>query len=176
MTSEKYSQENGLVQKAELSVNLFLLAMMMDITSQPVTKTGYSDDKTILARNFDFYQYEVQCTVNNMSEFMANGNGFRFSTTKTICIQVCRFCPRKTTNRTSRITNNDTAINVTKHHKILGMIFDDKLQCNKIHRTRKSKSNKMAEPPEMPLQTAMGYRQRRTGIKRPLRHSIQKIL
>jgi hypothetical protein len=45
-TSEKYSQENGVVQGAALSVNLFLLAMM-DITSaarDPVSMTGYVDD------------------------------------------------------------------------------------------------------------------------------------
>jgi hypothetical protein len=129
--SEKYSQENGEVQGAVLSVNPFLLAMM-DITSaarDPVTMTGYADDRTIFARHsdFEFIQNDVQFTVNNMTEW-ANDNGFRFSSTRTVCIHFRKLRPRKTTNLTPRITITDTAINVTKNHKILGIIFDDKLQ------------------------------------------------
>jgi hypothetical protein len=44
-TSEKYNQENGVVQGAVLSVKLFLLVSVMDITSalrDPVTITGYA--------------------------------------------------------------------------------------------------------------------------------------
>jgi hypothetical protein len=96
----------------------------MDIPSaarDPVTITGYADDWMIFARHsdFNFIQCELQCTVSNMTKWN-NGNSFRFSSTKTVCIHFCR------------LTNNDTAIiNVTKHHKILGMIFDRKQQWGK---------------------------------------------
>jgi hypothetical protein len=40
-------------------------------------------------------------------------------------------CPRKTTNPPSRQRLRTSTSNVTKHHKILGMIFDDKLQWRK---------------------------------------------
>jgi hypothetical protein len=60
---EKCRPENGVVQGAVLSVNLFLLTMM-DITSaatDPVTITGYADDWTIFARhsNFEFTQNKL---------------------------------------------------------------------------------------------------------------------
>jgi hypothetical protein len=64
-TSEKFSQENGVVQVAVLSVNLFLLAMM-DITSaarDPVTMTGYADDWTIFARHSDFRIHPKRTTM-----------------------------------------------------------------------------------------------------------------
>jgi hypothetical protein len=90
------------------SVNLFLLAMM-NITSvarDPVTMTGYTDDWTIFARHsdFDFNQNELQCTVKNMIQW-ANDKGFRFSSTKTVCIHFCRLRIALGAFRSTRIEN-----------------------------------------------------------------------
>jgi hypothetical protein len=87
----------------------------------------------IFARHadFGFVQNELQCTVNNMVEWV-NDNGFRFSDTKTTSIHFCRLRPKRTTNPSPRITINDTTLSVVKQHKILVMIFD-KVAIGKAH-------------------------------------------
>jgi hypothetical protein len=61
--SELRLEENGVVQGAVLSVNLFLLALM-DIRD-PVTMAGYADDWTTFVKHsdFEFIQKELKCTV-----------------------------------------------------------------------------------------------------------------
>ena len=59
-----------------------------------------------------------------MLSHWADTNGFKFSSSKTLCVHFCRL---RSVHPNPELTLNGTLIPVVKHTKIVGVIFDNKL-------------------------------------------------
>ena len=66
---------------------------------------------------------QLQRSLNNLQTW-ADNNGFKFSSTKTVCIH---FCNSRKIHPDPFLTMNNTPIPVVKETKFLGLIFDYKL-------------------------------------------------
>jgi len=143
--SKKCIQANGVVQGAVISVNLFLVAI--DQTTRcvpaPINTVGFADDWTLYFRHQDveFIQEKMQSALNNLSQWSIE-NGFRFSTEKTVLMHFHRLRPRIVPVKKPNLELDGKILEITDTHKILGLIFDEKLEW-KSHMTYiKEKVNK----------------------------------
>ena len=84
----------------------------------------YVDDFQICFRSKQVGTIErhLQQCLNNLQQW-ADQNGFRFSTTKTVCVHFCK----KHCTHSANLFLNDHPIPVVKETKFLGMIFDQGL-------------------------------------------------
>jgi len=128
--SKQFFQENGVVQGAVISVNLFLVAINQ-ITSciqEPIKIVGFADDWTLYLRhhNLEFIQETMQKALNNLTTW-SNENGFRFSSEKTVVMHFHRLRPRINPIVKPKFKLNGQWLKITETHKILGLMFDSKL-------------------------------------------------
>jgi hypothetical protein len=89
---------------------------------------GYADDCTIyLAHaNMAVIRMKLQDTVYNLGKW-SEQSGFRFSQTKTVTIHFCRLRPRRHLHLDPKISLKGHDIKLVDSHKILGLIFDKRL-------------------------------------------------
>ena len=125
--SEKYPQEMGVPQGSILSVTLFSLKINSIIKeiSPSIEKSLYVDDFLICYRAKHMNNIERQLQLNlNKIEKWANKNGFKFSSTKTVCVH---FCHRRGLHPDPDLKLYGNLIPVVNEVKFLGVIFDRKL-------------------------------------------------
>jgi ribonuclease HI len=91
--------------------------------------------------DLNFIQNQLQFTVNNLTDW-AQENGFRFSTSKTVMLHFTRKRPRKNPLQHPKITLADNLIQRVESHRILGLIFDQKLTWSEQINTIKQKTIK----------------------------------
>jgi hypothetical protein len=108
---------------------------MGDITTDvqpPVKIVGYADDWTISMRGRDMetIHQELQNTVDKVRQWAKLG-GFRFSTSKTVTMHFTRLRPSTYALPTLTITLHGKTLQRVHQQKILGLIFDEKLEWKK---------------------------------------------
>jgi hypothetical protein len=91
-SSGKTHTENGVVQRAVMSVTLFLVALE-DIVKQvqePMEIVGYADDSALYTSDQDMEtaQTNIQSALNNLSKWTRR-KGFTISLEKTIAMHTC---------------------------------------------------------------------------------------
>ena len=125
--SEQFNQETGVPQGSILSVTLFNLKINSIVTCiRPgIDSSLYVDDFSACARSQQMRSIErqLQLCLNNLQKW-SNENGFRFSTTKTVCIH---FCNKRRIHPEPVLLLNQQPIPIVTESKFLGVIFDKKL-------------------------------------------------
>ena len=117
----------GVPQGSILSVTLFILKIssIADAIPSSFEKSLFVDNFSISfsSTNMASIERQLQLCLNKVENW-ADENGFKFSKTKTVCMNFCnkrKFHP----HLTLRIYNSQ--IPVVSQTKFLGVIFDDKL-------------------------------------------------
>jgi hypothetical protein len=124
--SDVHSQENGIVQGAILSVNLFLIALrsITPCIDPSVKIIGYANEWTIYLVHSNMAVIQTADNLENWSK----QNGFRFSQTKTVMmIHFCRLRSGRNPNVDPKISLKCHDIKTLDSQKILGLIFDKRL-------------------------------------------------
>jgi ribonuclease HI len=128
--SDLVTIENGVPQGAVLSVTLFLVALSnIDRDIERPTKTiGYADDWVLYSKAYDVNQAEsaMQKALDSIEKW-SRQTGFRFSEEKTV---VMLFTKRHNERRTLQLHLNGKPLENVPNHRILGLIFDDRLNWN----------------------------------------------
>jgi hypothetical protein len=93
-SSRKTHTENRVVQRAMMSVALFLVALVDTVkqVQEPVEIVGYADDWAIYISDQDIMETarkNIQSALNNLSKWTRK-KGFMISLEKTIAMQICR--------------------------------------------------------------------------------------
>jgi ribonuclease HI len=125
--SQQYDQETGLPQGSILSVILFALKInsIVKTLSPGIECSLYVDDFVICYRSKHIHIIErhIQGCLNKLQDW-ADTNGFKFSTSKTVCMHFCRL---RKTHCEPNLTLNGNLIPLVEETKFLGLIFDRKL-------------------------------------------------
>lgn len=125
--SQLFSQELGVPQGCILSVTLFCLKInsIVKCVCPGVECSLYVDDFLICYRSkyIHIIERHLQQCLNKLQHW-ADTNGFKFSTSKTVCMH---FCKLRKTHPDPVLTLNGHAIPVVEENKFLGVIFDRKL-------------------------------------------------
>ena len=85
-----------------------------------------------------YIERTLQININALSDW-ANNNGFKFSTTKTVCIH---FCNRRLVCPDPLVTLKDSPIPVVKEFRFLGLLFDSRLSFIPHLRALKTRAQK----------------------------------
>jgi len=117
-----FDQEMGVLQGRLLSVALFALKInsIVKAVSPGVECSLYVGDFLIVYCSK--YIHIIECHLQ-LSHW-ADTNGFKFSSSKTVCMHFCRRC---SAHPNPEPTLNGTLIPVVEQTKFLGVIFDNKL-------------------------------------------------
>ena len=130
-----FDQEMGVPQGSILSVTLFALKInsIVKAISPGVECSLYVDDFLIVYRSKYIHIIErhlqriierhLQRSLNMLSHW-ADTNGFKFSSSKTVCMHFCRL---RSAHLNPELTLIGTLIPVVEQTKFLGVIFDNKL-------------------------------------------------
>ena len=125
--SDLFEQEMGVPQGSILSVTLFSLKInnIVNYLNTGVDCSLYVDDFLISYHSKHMYTAErqLQQCLNRLQTW-SNENGFKFSTTKTVCVH---FCQQRKHHPDPSLTLNGAPIPVVPETKFLGLIFDSKL-------------------------------------------------
>jgi len=116
-----FDQEMGVPRGSVLSVTLFALKInsIVKAISPDVECSLYVDDFLIVYRSKYIHQRHL-----NMLSHWADTNGFKFTSSKTVCMHFCRL---RSAHPNPELTLNGTLIPVVEQTKFLGVIFDNKL-------------------------------------------------
>ena len=127
IVSDTYTQDAGVPQGSILSVTLFSVKINSIVDSlTPNTECSlFVDDYSIgySAKNMFTIERQLQQSLNSLSSW-ADRNGFKFSTTKTVCLH---FCQKRKHHLDPQLTLRGQPIPVVEQTKFLGMIFDKRL-------------------------------------------------
>jgi len=125
--SKLFDQEMGVPQGRVLSVTLFALKInsIVKAISPGIECSLYVDDFLIVYRSkyMHIIQRHLQRSLNMLSHW-ADTNGFKFSSSKTVCMHFCRL---RSAHPNPELTLNGTLIPVVEQTKFLRVIFDNKL-------------------------------------------------
>jgi len=114
-------------QGSVLSVTLFALKIntIIRAISPGVECSLYVDDFLIVNRSkyTHIIERHPQRSLNKLSHW-ADTYGFKFSSSKTVCMHFCRL---RSAHPNPELTLNGTLIPVAEQNKFLGVIFDNKL-------------------------------------------------
>jgi ribonuclease HI len=117
----------GVPQGSVLSVTLFSVKInsIVDALGPDIHKCLYVDDFTIsyCSQIMACIERKLQNSLYHLSNW-ANENGFKFSTTKTVCMH---FCNRRGLHPDPVLHLNNNPIPIVEKTKFLGLIFDRKL-------------------------------------------------
>jgi len=120
-------QETGVLQGSILSVTLFWLKINSIIKAlcPGVDCSLYVDDFVICYRSKHIHIIDrhLQWCLNKLQKW-TDTNGFKFSTTKTVCLHFCRL---RKLHPDPQLFLNGSPIPVVEVMKFLGVIFDKKL-------------------------------------------------
>ena len=124
---EAHNQEQGVPQGSILSLTLFSLKInnMVKCLNTDVYCSLYVDYLLICYRskNMNTIERQLQLNLNKIQKW-ATENGFKFSKSKTVCMQ---FCHLRIAHNDPILTLDGTAIPVVEENKFLGIVFDRKL-------------------------------------------------
>jgi len=108
-------------------VTLFALKInsVVKSISPGVECSLYVDDFLIVNRSkyIHIIERHLQCSLSMLSHW-ADTNGYKFSSSKTVCMHFCRL---RSAHPNPELTLNGTLIPVVEQTKLLGFIFDNKL-------------------------------------------------
>ena len=125
--SNVFKQEMGVPQGSILSVTLFALRInsIVKSLSPGVECSLYVDDFLICYRSkfVHIIERHLQRSLNKLQHWV-DSNGFKFSSTKTVCVHFCRL---RKAHPDPHLLLNGTPIPVVEQTKFLGLIFDKKL-------------------------------------------------
>ena len=125
--SESFTQEMGVPQGSILSVTLFSLKInsIVSCLHRDVECSLFVDDLAIYysSRHMASIERKLQQCLNKLQEW-CDKNGFRFSSTKTVCVHFCR---QRIPHLDPEIQLNGYPIPVVDETRFLGLIFDKKL-------------------------------------------------
>ncbi len=125
--SDTFDQDTGVPQGSILSVILFIVKInsITNCMRPGIDSSLFVDDFTICYRSTSMITIErkIQQQLSAVERW-ADENGFKFSTTKTVCIH---FCQRRGLHPNPFLTLYDAPIPVVDETKFLGLIFDSKL-------------------------------------------------
>jgi hypothetical protein len=126
-------------------VTLFLVVMaeICRGVEGPTRMLGYADDWVILTINktLNTAEVQLQSATNTVSRW-ANGNGFPISTEKTKAMLIYRRKPKVSRNPKMKIWIGTEKIAMVKHHRILGLVIDERINCNKHFQDAKERAGK----------------------------------
>jgi len=136
--SKPSEQETGVLQGSILSVTLFGLKInsIVKALCPGVDFSLYVDDFLICYRSKHIHVIErhLQRCLNKLQEW-ADTSGFKFSSTKTVCLHFCHL--RKLHSDPQRSLNG-CPLPVVEEVKFLGVIFDKKLSfCTSVSQMRR---------------------------------------
>ena len=125
-------------QGSILSVTLFCLKIKSIVKAHcpGVDFSLYVDDFLICYRSKHIHIIErhLQRCLNNLQEW-ADTNGFKFSTTKTVCVHFCRL---RKLHCDPQLSLNGCPLPAVEEVKFLGVIFDKKLSfCTSVSQMRR---------------------------------------
>jgi len=122
-----FDQKMGVPQGSVLSVTLFALKInsIVKAISPGVECSLYVDDFLIVYRSkyIHIIERHLQRSLNMLSRW-ADTNGFKFSSSKTVCMHFCRL---RNAHPNPDLKLNGTLIPVVERTKFLGVIFDNKI-------------------------------------------------
>ena len=125
--SDPFEQEMGVPQGSILSPTLFSIKINSLAKTLTFGTQGslYVDDFLICyrAKNMDNIERQLQLCLNKIEKWAA-GNGFSFSTSKTVGMH---FCNKRKLHLDPDLTFYGQPIKIVKETKFLGLIFDNKL-------------------------------------------------
>jgi len=125
--SSAHPQEMGVPQGSVLSTTLFNVKInsIVDVLGADIHKCLYVDDYTIsyCSRSMPSIERKLQTSLHHLAKW-ANKNGFKFSTSKTVCMH---FCNRRGLHLDPELFLNNKLIPVVEKTKFLGVMFDKKL-------------------------------------------------
>lgn len=139
--SSLYNLNNGIAQGSSISGKLFLIAIndLPKLIPTPGKITIYADDSNIFFRHkcIDTLGKELQKYTNSLNDWSKN-TGFKFAPEKS---QFIIFSHKKIKNKPTLKMDNKI-IPYTKHLKILGLTFDEKLTWTTHIKKLKDKAKK----------------------------------
>lgn len=119
--------ENGVPQGSVLSCSLFLIAIngIAQCVQRPVNYSLFVDDLAIFFRSprLSTAERQIQLTINRLIRW-ADQTGFRFSASKTTCVNFHRL---RGLHAPPTLTMAGTNIYVSEKVNFLGLVFDEKL-------------------------------------------------
>ena len=125
--SKPFVQETGIPQGSILYVTSFCLKInsIIKVLCPGVDCSLYGDDFVICYRSKHIHIIErhLQRCLNKLQEW-ADTNGFKFSTTKTVCLH---FCGLRKLHSDPQLFLSGSPIPVVEEVKFLDIIFDKKL-------------------------------------------------
>ena len=125
--SASFRQEQGYPQGSILSIILFIVKInaIRQCLSHLTESSLFVDDFSIscCGKRMTFIERTLQTSINAVHKW-ATENGFKFSSTKTVCIH---FCNRRLSCPDPYLTLGPKHIPVVKEFKFLGLIFDSRL-------------------------------------------------
>ena len=125
--SDSFTQEMGVPQGSILSVTLFSLKInsIVSCLHRDIECSLFVDDLAIYysARHMVSIERKLQQCLNKLQEW-CDKNGFRFSSTKTVCVHFCR---QRIPHLDPEIQLNGNLIPVVDETRFLGLTFDKKL-------------------------------------------------
>ena len=125
--SARFEQEEGVPQGATLSCSLFLAAIngIKDILPRRVKYTLYADDLCIYTsggRGVGHLDTRLQSAIDAVERWTA-GNGFRFSSDKTVIVH---FCNKRVCAKEHNLLLNGIRVKQQDQTRYLGVIMDSK--------------------------------------------------
>ena len=125
--SNAYNQEMGVPQGSILSVTLFNIKInsITNCLGPNIGCSLYVDDFLICYRStyMPTIERQLQSCLNRL-QLWCDTNGFKFSTSKTVCMH---FCQLRKPHSDPSLKLNNKEIPIVKQFKFLGLIFDSKL-------------------------------------------------
>ena len=128
LSSEKFTQEEGVPQGAILSTTLFNVKLngIAEVLTHGVKCSLYVDDFVIFIRSstVEGIERQLQRSINNIVKW-TDSNGFTVSPNKTVAMKFCTCNSKYCRNPVLRL--DKTIIKCVTEHKFLGLIWDPKL-------------------------------------------------
>ena len=125
--SDTQNQEMGVPQGSILSVTLFSIKInsIVEVVKSEIDNSLFVDDFSIsyASKSMNTIERQLQGCLNKIQDW-ADRNGFRFSSTKTVCMH---FCQKRKFHLDPDLSLNGTPIPIVTEAKFLGLIFDSKL-------------------------------------------------